>query len=186
MTTNNFSPDDLDWLAFQYVAGELQGADLEAFEDLLASDDRACSAVAQAVQITEAVVCCEHDCGQSVNRELRSARVASPVRQLGLQPAKRQLWRGLLAVACSAASVAVMISWLNLQAPPEQLLTGSETAVAALWVHNADDEATHDLVTATNTELHDSEEEDAVPAWLLAAVTEEQQTETDDEEVMQE
>ena len=182
MTTKNFSPDDLDWLAFQYVAGELLGADLEAFEDLLATDDRACSAVAQAVQVTEAVVCCEHDYGQSVNRELRLARVASPVPQ----PAKRQLWRGLLAVACSAASVAVMISWLNLQAPPEQLVTGSETAVAALWVHNADDEATHDLVTATNTELHDSEEEDAVPAWLLAAVTEEQQTETDDEEVMQE
>jgi hypothetical protein len=51
--------DDLDWLAFQYAAGELQGTERDAFELLLATDLLACEALAKAVQLCQAIAICE-------------------------------------------------------------------------------------------------------------------------------
>jgi hypothetical protein len=51
--------DDLDWLAFQYAAGELQGAERDAFEQLLATELAACEALAKAVQLCQSVAMCE-------------------------------------------------------------------------------------------------------------------------------
>ena len=47
--------DDLDWLAFQYVAGELSPAETVAFEDRLACDRHACEAVARMMQTVDAL-----------------------------------------------------------------------------------------------------------------------------------
>lgn len=58
MTNQSFRNDEqeqLDWLAFQYVAGELSIADATAFEDRLASDFTACEAVARAVELSDAL-----------------------------------------------------------------------------------------------------------------------------------
>ena len=46
--------DDLRWLAFQYVAGELAGAELERFEASLLEDQAAREAVGEAVELTQA------------------------------------------------------------------------------------------------------------------------------------
>jgi len=48
---------DLSWLAFQYVAGELTGAELAAFEQRLEQDQAAREAVAEMVELTTAVQC---------------------------------------------------------------------------------------------------------------------------------
>lgn len=169
---NHLSPADLDWLAFQYVAGELQGPELEVFEQLLATDDRACAAVAQAVQLGQAVIRCE----QQDNHVVTDRRPA---------PYRLRLWRSALTVAGSALSVAVLVSWLNLQSPPRELASGRDTALAALWVQNADDEIAQEAGPAVSIDANEFEDEDAVPAWLLAAVTEEQAADADRERVMQ-
>ena len=52
----NFSKDeDLDLLAFRYIAGELTPAESEAFEQRLADDQAAREAVARAVDLAQAV-----------------------------------------------------------------------------------------------------------------------------------
>jgi anti-sigma factor RsiW len=48
-------PDDLNWSAFRYVAGELDEAETRAFESRLESDQDAREAVAQAVALTRCV-----------------------------------------------------------------------------------------------------------------------------------
>ena len=51
------SPDDLSWLSFRYVAGELSGDELAAFEQRLEVDQAAREAVAEMVELTTAVQC---------------------------------------------------------------------------------------------------------------------------------
>jgi hypothetical protein len=62
MTLRSNDPDDLTWLAFCYVAGELGPAEAEAFEARLDHDQAAREAVAGAVELVELV-------SQSAQRE---------------------------------------------------------------------------------------------------------------------
>lgn len=50
---------DLDWLAFRYVSGELAADEAESFELRLANDQAACDAVANAVELSQAIVAIE-------------------------------------------------------------------------------------------------------------------------------
>lgn len=52
---NGTPEDELDWLAFRYVAEELPADESDAFERLLADDQSARDAVSRAVQTTRAV-----------------------------------------------------------------------------------------------------------------------------------
>ncbi|MDB5334496.1 MAG: hypothetical protein JWN70_115 [Planctomycetaceae bacterium] len=166
MTAPRISDADLEWLAFRYAAGELQGTELNSFEELLGTDERACAAVAQAVTLGQAVLQVERDV-------------------VVVQPMKRGSARRAFAVAaCCVASVAfafVCLTFVNVSHKQS-----SETAkqVAALWIQGADEDQSLEATTTVNHEQVDLEEEDAVPAWLLAAVTEQQKTE-DGEEMMQ-
>src|SRR5262245_34308227 len=47
--------DELHWLAFRYVAGEMTAAEEESFEQQLADDQEAREAVAQVVELNEAI-----------------------------------------------------------------------------------------------------------------------------------
>jgi len=58
--TNNHDPngpvrDELHWLAFRYISGELTETEAQAFESRLESDELAQTAVARAVRLTYAV-----------------------------------------------------------------------------------------------------------------------------------
>lgn len=55
----NDGPDQLDWLAFCYAAGELASAEAEQFEARLAGDQAAREALARAVELTQTVVAAE-------------------------------------------------------------------------------------------------------------------------------
>lgn len=56
--------NELDWLAFQYVAGELDAAEAEHFELRLADDQAAREAVACAVEWTQVVAAAESRVGE--------------------------------------------------------------------------------------------------------------------------
>jgi anti-sigma factor RsiW len=56
MTTN---PQDLDWLAFCYAAGELNSTESEQFEARLADDQAAREALARAVELCQTVTAAE-------------------------------------------------------------------------------------------------------------------------------
>ncbi len=166
MTAPRISAADLEWLAFRYAAGELQGTELNTFEELLATDERACAAVAQAVML-----------GQAVMQVERGAAVVQPIRQ-------RSARRALAVAVCCAASVAIAFVGLSFINVSNKQSAEAATKVAALWIQGADEDQSFEAISAVNHEQVDQEDEDAVPAWLLAAITEQQKTE-DGEEMMQ-
>ena len=174
MAAPRISAADLDWLAFRYAAGELQGAELNTFEELLGTDERACSAVAQAVMLGQAVVQVEH---QAVVQVARDVAVVRPIRQ-------PSAWRTLAVAACCVASVAVAFVGLSFINRSQKQSAETATQVAALWIRGADEDQSLESTATLNQEQVGLEEDDAVPAWLLAAITEQQKTE-DGEEMMQ-
>ncbi|MDB5386950.1 MAG: hypothetical protein JWM11_2596 [Planctomycetaceae bacterium] len=65
MVFENSLQSDLDWLAFQYAAGELHGTELVAFESRLANDLAAGEALAKAVLLGQMVAACEWEMANS-------------------------------------------------------------------------------------------------------------------------
>lgn len=91
-------PDDLDWLAFCYIADELSRDETDAFEARLADDQEAREAVARAVELTRAIA------AAGAERRKRPAPVSRPAgvwRRMGL--AGRLAWTAAAAAACLAA-----------------------------------------------------------------------------------
>lgn len=71
MKTSLPSRDDLDWLAFRYVAGELAGDEAARFEEWLATDQAPREAVARAVEIAQAVIVLEPESTRSSRNKRR-------------------------------------------------------------------------------------------------------------------
>lgn len=163
MTTEHISQPDLDWLAFQYAAGELQGSELEAFEKLLATDERVGTALAQAVLLGQAVVHCQQS----------TPIVAQPV------TVSRTQRRSLISMATVACSL-LFVGWLSMPDVPQHTASNEASTVASLWIDGADEVAANEPVLPDSqaTNLADDE---PIPGWLLAAVTTEQAA---DEQIM--
>ncbi|MES2788724.1 MAG: hypothetical protein V4719_03810 [Planctomycetota bacterium] len=172
MTAPRISDADLEWLAFRYAAGELRGMELDTFEQLLATDERACCAVAQAVTLGQAVVQCERWQIEHCVATVQSVK----------QPFPR---RTVVAAACCAASLLLAVGWLSFIQSPDRQAVERSTTVAALWIQGADETPVLEPVLVVNQELADLDEEDAVPGWLLAAVNEQPQADAGDEIIMQ-
>lgn len=175
---SNPSPaDDLDWLAFCYVAGELSDDEQSDWEARLSTDQRAREAVAEAVKLTTQL----------------SAAVLPGVAPLA--PARRRTawWErlGWIAVG-AAASLLLMLGWNhsanpagrmgNGAAPPAGLSPSQSdlVRVASLLSDTADPsdlepgESLDDDASGVEEELlfpADSDMEEAellVPEWLPA------------------
>lgn len=187
---------DLEWLAFQYAAGELQGAELDAFELRLASDLAACEALAAAVMLCQAVAVCEQESPVGSRTDVGDSRVHRPGRQLVSWP--------VLALLSSAACLVLMVKWIDVGPSPRGSLVAERTSgLVELWIDGAEQSSGAsdvELGSATresellpedesgavvvvensngadslrSTEL-ESDEEDAVPGWMLAAIAERQ------------
>jgi len=89
--------EDLDWLAFCYVADELSGDELEVFERRLADDQKAREAVARAVELTRAVAAVGDE---APHRVTPASRVAGVWRRMGA--AGRLGWAAVAVSACVA------------------------------------------------------------------------------------
>lgn len=168
----NISDADLDWLAFQYAANELPGAEVDAFDRLLATDERACAALARAVTLSQAVVAAE-----SV-----PARISGVVHRAVAVRASdsRRFSRGLLAATTVACGL-LFVGWLSVRAPREEsVVPDSAATVASLWVAGADEDAA-DEVAVPDAATNELVEEDPVPGWLMAALSEQQQAMEDEE-----
>ena len=176
MTAKTISDVDLDWLAFQYAAGELRGPELDRFEQLLATDDRACAALAQSMLLGQAIVQCE----QSADVVIVPSRLDSTARPVGRRPSFQNI-----AVACCAACVALVLGWWQPWAPAGNSGSAVASEVAALWIEGADEDLGGEALAPHIHDVADqeAEDEDAVPGWLLAAVTEQQRA-AEDEEIM--
>jgi ferric-dicitrate binding protein FerR (iron transport regulator) len=170
--SHNECPNELDWSAFCYAAGELSPAEAEAFEQRLASDQAAREALARAVQLTQAVA---------------SAESLVPV---VLRPASRDWGRRLAWMAIgSAASLLVAVLWMGGRNDTSTVIRQSpasqdQTALAAVWSQTRDELSTASdaelwypahlaASTGEQTEISTAADDDmwpAAPDWMTAAV----------------
>lgn len=156
--------EELDWLAFCFVTGELSEGDAAAFEQRLSVDQAAREAVAQAVELCQAaaVVC---------SREVEQPSPACVAKRA----ASWSLPLAWMSIGASAALVLVT-AWIqadNIQAwfrsPPS-----SRQDLAEVWSRTR--EGVRDIVQAEVVESQPLPETQdsgdlSLPSWITAAVS---------------
>lgn len=139
---------DLEWLAFQYAAGELHGAELEAFELRLACDLASCEALAKAVLLSQAIAVCESQMPVASipesprvppldsGRGKRDRHQDIAVMPVGGKSTRHPIsWPGLALVG-SAACLALMANWFGsgISNPRGSHSTELTAGVVSLWI----------------------------------------------------
>jgi anti-sigma factor RsiW len=167
MTAYQMTPrDDLHWLAFCYVAGELSAAEASAFEARLATDESACEAVTLAMRTCGALaLACDDTASRTIDPICRPAPIAAAD---GL----RTRWSNAAVTAITGTAVtAACVAWLlGLFGPTEEQVArrdGTERLVAA-WVHG---EAVRNGLDDDAEALDVADADLDPPDWMLAAVT---------------
>lgn len=170
------SDSDLEWLAFQYAGGELPSVECAAFERLLATDERACAALARAVTLGQTVLLCELAGSES------TCAAAVPCSREGAASVVKssRVSRHWVLAAATVACGLVAVGWLSVQ--------GSRTAaaraevsstVASLWIAGGEEDAAVDPDLLSDQPSAELSEDEAVPGWLLAALNEKQREDGD-------
>lgn len=155
--------DCLNWLATQYVLGELSENARHLFEERLATDLAACEAVAAASHLTLTL--------RAAVKPDSVAFVVPP--QLHCRSSQYRSWIGLAGAAAAVVIVAVAFSPSASRTP--QLTQADHTAseLVAIWRNEAVDPNGGGADEA-DVEVTVAGQEIAVPGWLLAAVSLEQ------------
>lgn len=172
----NRSPEDLDWLAFSYVANELSDSQRIQFESLLASDQRAREAVAQVMELTTDVSDVL-DADARLPQFIRKSDVASeqsvPIRKAPKAKRSQSLHWGwqVAALLLVAVSVSVWIWTGRSQEPVVATTTAPSEELAVAWVDSLDDDDPVDLELETRDEFLFEEDEPARD-WMLVALSE--------------
>jgi len=178
---------ELDWLAFQYVSGELSEHDSAGFEEQLANDPSACEAVARQVMICEAVATLEP---QTISpAEVAPVTLTKRASSVAFVPTDSSMARWI-GVAITAASLAIAM-WAGLFSAADQVETlayrSTSQPDASQLVQSWVDvkpifEDRVDLQSSRLDELNSDElnswsddefggTNELVPDWMLAAVS---------------
>lgn len=187
--------DELHWLAFRYVAGELSAAEEERFEQRLAKDQAAREAVEQAAELSNAI-------------RLVAADTAAVPHRDSYRVARRATW---VAVTVAGLLLAAFVCWRSLSDPSsdtnsadanaetlvQPLTTSEETddenaSTALAWarlraansIEPAEFEAeqwNHAEAELAEANLRAGDRVDKqLPAWLLTAIASEAETKNGD------
>ncbi len=154
--------DELEWLAYCYVSGDLLGDERTTFENRLADDQGAREAVARAVELVQAVAAAES--------------YVSP-RPMPAAVARRTTWPRSLAWMSAGASAALVlvVAWIQWDAiagwfaPPP----ADRQALAEVWSQTR--EAVREIVYTEPYEFSppaktELASEESLPSWIAAAV----------------
>ncbi len=160
--------DSLNWLAVQYVLGELSESDQFAFEERLASDSSACEAVAEATRLTLAL--------QSAVTDV--VTIAAPATAIpsvrSAKPTPRGSWLALAGATTAAAGLLAAMS-LGPNSPRQDQLARvdrSASELVSLW--RTGSSAAEVDADESDVEVAEASPDVAVPNWLFAAVSLEQ------------
>lgn len=159
MTNPQPSAKNLDWLAQQFVLGELSERDAADFESRLATDEAACSALAQAAQLV-----------LSLQAAAAPLPLAKPIRTT--DHFSRQL---VALTAVAACCLITVLAWSPAPTSPPRLVRAEIIQAQELvnrWRVGR-------LLLASATMVDDDDEVadggDRAPSWMLAAVSIEKQ-----------
>ena len=173
--------EELDWLAFQYVADELDGVERAAFELRLEEDTAACEAVVSAMKLAQAV---DHSFGtelrkdgttpEAVDREIRPAS-QSPA------TANHSSFSRTAALSIAATVAAAIFGWWLINQPAANSIDNHGTVAIAWadsgedtnWDSSADTIVADDLQSVGYESIQDAEDDllrDSDDEWLLVAL----------------
>ncbi len=168
---NREQTEKLDWDAFRYITDEMTSVEVEAFEKQLSTDQASREAVADAVELVQAMASSsEHDKVSVATRERSHSRVS------------RLAWMTLGAVACLAL-MSVAQGWLNHGSDggnQPQLPSVASGELAQLWSEARDDSPEDEWRSEWLAEeeesfpvgsYDESEDGSSAPSWMLAAVS---------------
>jgi anti-sigma-K factor RskA len=179
--------EDLEWLAFQYIAGELAPGAAELFEERLAGDQAAREAVAAAVQIAQTIAL-ESDLFEATPSTGELAEVVRQPVRISVSRFRssryRSSWRRAgVAAAGLLLALTAWTGWKSHIAPARldvarNANSAESSRLAAIWADaQFDPERSSDWqcdpLRAPRSAAGE-EEDDAdvlVPEWLLAAVS---------------
>lgn len=169
--------DDLEWLAFQYISGELSLEECHDFEMLLAEDQAARDSVVRAVRLTQATTLVFN---ASPGAEIR------PARQPAAGRPRKSIYRliAIAAAACLALALVFVPEWSFVRHDlPENGQASSHSEMhdlALAWAsareeipaesRRISDESNVAAASVMATELMDVNEDIETPSWMLIAV----------------
>lgn len=129
---SQFDREELDWLAFRYIAGELSEPEAAEFEERLAVDQAAREAVARSVELTSTLAATREE---STTVEAGSATSRTWKAVAGRGSLSRSRW-GLLASTAALALLTTIVWWPS-SSRDEVSVTDAEThdaeQLVAMW-----------------------------------------------------
>jgi hypothetical protein len=165
----------LDWLAFRYIANELDESERVEFEEQLATDQHARETVARMVQMSASISTCCSDKPRAASTSSQAAWSRSAVRwstvgvglslvllvalfaYRGSLPLPDSIGQDLVVTPLATSDLAY--AWAETRAPADLIDLESEAfgeSLETLWRSDDDEEVTEDALVA--------------PSWMLAAV----------------
>lgn len=161
------SDDELNWLAFRYVAGELTGEEAASFETRLANDLSVCEAVAAVSELTI-----------STQATLLSERLETARRTEDPRP-----WTARVRSWVAVGSTVLALGWLFLLLgdgsdraarktadSPTRNQSQSAADLIAHWSRYGETEFSDEFPEIAPTELTEPDDPD-IPGWMIAAVS---------------
>ena len=157
--TQNFDPNDLDWLAFCYVADELDDAQTAEFEIRLESDQAARDAVVAAMHSATAI-----------DRALATSVASNTQNQL---PEKRRtsFWFQPAPLLAAVVALMLLVALINFDFKSNDGGVASQGDLAEAWASSFSEESelAEEVVTLVDYTSFDAEAEED-NSWLLAAL----------------
>lgn len=158
---------DLAWLAFRYVSGDLSVSESTDFELRLADDQLARDAVVAAVELSQTVLAAE-------------TQTSTPITSVSLASASQQPWSAhVVWLACSAAACLVIALAVNFSTSHQRSVAqvpADADALAAAWHEQLDETVALSTSESTNSAVDEAESDDLetaatdAPSWMLDAV----------------
>lgn len=173
MNSNTDASNDLNWLAFRYVAGEMAADESAAFEQRMLNDLDTCEAVIRSAQLCESV---DAAFDQPAAPVMAPAKLAQP--HVETRPAGRRF-----SVAASAVAGALALTLFAVTSrdgvPSHEARETSE--IVRLWSDSADASASvADYADATVAETAQAADIH-VPDWMIAALEAKQRDAEEDD-----
>jgi hypothetical protein len=180
---NNFedninTPDGREWLAMQFVLGDLPSHDAEQFQTALADDLELCKLVAQSAQLIVGLAAI-----RTTTRVVASSPVVSPVASASLVSSSRRMW----SVKATLVMALVLAAFFSLKSSQPELSGSSIVELDSLSHGEMKDLGLADVDVASDETLVSTDSESRLnvldaPEWLVTAVELEQGSEGLDED----
>ena len=166
-STSPDANDELNWLALQYVTGELSDAEQDEFEKRLLDNLAACEAVAAVSEI-----CDQYPQAMQAADLQSETRVATPI----ASGSRLKSWVAVLSTMAAVMWLFVLLDGTKTDENDTLTRSQSETEDAAGliagWTESEQEVALDEdsLFNLNGLDLNDGSDPD-IPAWMIAAVS---------------